>query len=349
MKKILMALSIMAALTLTTAQTVFADQHHNDHPGNLTTVNANLGSGIHVKIAVQVMENPRADRNGITAICVPGMGHTAESFKPLVRALFASNPHVRKVVLFDLPGHGDSGLPTGRHDVPYLGDLGISDYSFVTYDVLAACNNNDIYPSVMIGHSMGAFVSFVLEDELESCDSSLQEQFGIDDLYTLGAAAPGNVLDPTLESGDILTYLEFYYETSDPVLGNILSVDQYSFQALFFSDLSGQVVADAPSPEEIDLLGYRSAESATAVTQTVGPIADRPSVSPGIFSPRNGTRLHLLFGSQDQYSLQSVQTDLGLFLTGKKKGADVRMISSPDAVHDQFISNPEAVADALDL
>ena len=77
----------------------------------------------------------------------------------------------------------------------------------------------------------------------------------------------------------------------------------------------------------------------------------RPSVDPGIFSKRVQKCFRIVAFSEDlevpgENLLQEYQ-DLGTFLTGNARSANVVFIDAPDAVHDMFIVNPTAVAKAI--
>jgi hypothetical protein len=77
----------------------------------------------------------------------------------------------------------------------------------------------------------------------------------------------------------------------------------------------------------------------------------RPSVKPGIFKKSVQKCFRIVAFGEDlevpgENLLQEYQ-DLGTFLTGNARSANVVFIDAPDAVHDMFIVNPTEVAKAI--
>jgi len=294
-----------------------------------------------VQIHVNDAENTKAPRNGEVIMCVHGLAHTAATFDPLTHTIFTDpglGKKVRHVITFDMPARDGSSAPFGPR-APKFGDLGIDDYASITIQALAQCEIRGLQVDAIVAHSMGGLVVQVAQEKLLSNHLSLRWTFGVKGLVTMGTSEPSQIFDPVLESGFDL-YLLSIYATADPILGEVLAVDPYSFQAFFFTDLNGNVVTGAPTPDQIVALGYEADEAYQASLETVGTSDMRPSVRTGAFSPCYGTSLRVVFGSQDGFSDPGAQKSVYEYLTGDL--SDKNLVEDPaaDSAHDKFISNP---------
>lgn len=280
---------------------------------------------------------------------INGLAHTANTFQHFGQELFA-NPvngvRIKRIITLDLPGRGGSGLPFGDQSV-HFGDLNVDDFGEVLIGALDhhSCDNNS--PSIVIGHSMGGLIIQTAQEHLASRGKTLRGKFGIEHALLLETAFPSAIVDPLLESGTGL-YLIGLFTQNDPQKGSIVSIDSGNFLNLFFTtDLNGSFVPGTPSPAEVDSLGYKADESLAASIQTAGTSAMRVTVRTNAFAPCTGTRLHMIVGVHDVFNdVSSIQT-LYEYLTGDSALSYLGIVDTPDAVHDQYITNPGAVLDAL--
>lgn len=304
--------------------------------------------GVNVDVQTDVLDNPTPGP-GRTVLMVHGLVHTGNSFRPLANELFCHPPaggRIKRVLLLNMPGRGGSGLPYGYNAVPY-GDLTLQDYTAVLIRALVFYSYNNIAPSAVVAHSMGGLVVQMAQETMLQNGSSLKN-LGVNKVTLFGSSSPGNLPDPFLEDGTGLFLLSLY-TAQDPNRGNIVSVDPGSFLTFFFTtDLNTSFVPGTPSPNDVVNLGYKADEAYGAALQTLGTADLRPTVRVNAFRNK-GTTLKVVFGAVDPFNGLEQQKALYKLLTGDQAYSGVKIINTPDAVHDQHISNPAAVAPALGL
>ncbi len=304
--------------------------------------------GSSVEIQTDVLDNP-IPGPGKTVLMVHGLAHTGNSFRPLANELFNHSPssgRIKRILLLNMPNRGGSGIPQGHCQIPY-GDLDLEDYSNILIQSLVYYNFYQIEPSSILAHSMGGLVVQLAQETLIQNRLSLRG-LGVNKVTLLGSSSPGDLPDPFLENGTGL-YLLSLYTISDPIRGSIVSVDVGSFLNFFFTpDLNGSFVPGTPSPSDVMTLGYKADEAYGAALQTLGTANLRPHVRADAFKNK-GTTLRVVFGSSDPFNSLIQQKALYFHLTKDGTYSGVQVIDTPDAVHDQHISNPAAVAPALGL
>jgi pimeloyl-ACP methyl ester carboxylesterase len=303
---------------------------------------------VYVKVNTDTLTNPNPGSGGVTILTVHGMAHTGNSFIPLSGELFANQPNgirVKRVINLDLPGHGSSTLLPKKMSVKF-GDLTIDDYARVltaTLDHYRGASK----PTVLFGHSMGGLVIQVAQEQLLNEGKNLRSK-SITDVIVIASASPSAVPDPFLESGAGIGLLSYYTQPEDPTLGTYVSIDPGSFLTFFYTtDAAGDFAPGTPSFEQLAAAGYQSDESYTAAVQTVGLAAMRPAVRTGAFAPEMGTRLKVMVGNHDPFNDPAQHADLYRYLTGDASLTDFIVIDDPYAVHDQLISDPGAIINAL--
>jgi hypothetical protein len=135
---------------------------------------------------------------------------------------------------------------------------------------------------------------------------------------------------------------------SDPVKGLYVQIPVPNWLGFFFTDLFGNFVPGTPSPEEVVSRGYISDEPFQAGAQVVAAAGrQRPTVSEGIFLPSLQTSVVVISTEQDILTVSSELQTLYTFLTDDEGLSGFRFISGDDAVHDTYISNPNALVDAI--
>lgn len=311
------------------------------------TFQALVQNGALVSINTDVLNNPNSNR-GSTVLMIHGMNHDGDNFRPLSQYLFAHPPGgqvVKRVLLLNMPGHGGSGLPYGCNNVTYS-DLDLNDYAGVVIQSLLFYARRDMSPSVIVAHSMGGLVTQLAQEKLLNFGLNLNN-LGIDKVNLIGSSSSGSLVDPFLEDGTGL-YLLSLYTVQDPIKGPIASIDIPSWLNFFFTpDLNGSFVPGTPTPTIA--ARYYADESSGAASQTLGTQDMRPLVRDGVFAASRGTKLRVIVGAVDPFNSLDQQKALYLQLTGDQTYSGVRLINTPDSVHDQHISNPAAVAGKLNL
>jgi pimeloyl-ACP methyl ester carboxylesterase len=334
-------LIVLAALMFagTVFDSLWADTASNSNDLMFT---AELRPGVSANIHATVLINSNAPAFGKTVVCLHGLAHTSDTFYPLVDEIFSHPIHggeVRYAILIDLPGRGGSGLPFGAAGVRF-GELTIEDYASVLIETLDELGDN-YQGKTIIAHSMGGLITQVAQERLLSAHTSLRSRFGIRKVNFLASSAPAEVPNPFADSGTGLIILNAY-TTNNATLGTYVDVDPVTFWTLFFNALP-----DAPTPCEIDGLGYKSIESYAASVQTVGTAHQRPGVRQRAFASWRGTRLRTITGALDPFGVPLQQIGQHVYLTGDILLSDFAVI--PTGVHDEYIRNPAVIVTQLRL
>ncbi len=322
--------------------------HAIPHQRSVITKNVNVRPGVHLAIESLIITNPDAPANGKTVLCIHGLAHTASAFEGLAASLDsdpAANAKVRRMILLNLPGRGESGLPKGPADLDY-GQMNLEDYASVVVEMLDEYKDRCMTPSEIVAHSMGGLVVQLTEKKLESCGSTLYTKYGVTNIALLSPSGPAEVPDAFLDSGAGIGLLDAYSRTNDN-RGVFVTVDPMTFLGLFFSDTLGNVVPNAPTPQQIRNQELIAKESYAAGLQTVGTSDLRPSVPAGIFAPAKHMGVRVLVGTQDIFG--GSVADVYYYLTGDATFSKLIVIDSPTAVHDQFITEPQVVLPLLGL
>ncbi|HEX4336617.1 MAG TPA: alpha/beta fold hydrolase [Polyangiaceae bacterium] len=305
-----------------------------------------------VSIHASVFVNDKAS-GLIDVLAVHGLAETGYTFAPLAQAIFAdrvAGRRVRRIVAIDLPGHGDSGFPTGLPTGVHFGDLKIEDNVDVLLQVIDGLAAKRLYPRIIIGHSMGGLEVQAAQQTLLSRGSSFAAH-GITGAILLAPVPPhGRPWSPAV--GDSTPFI-----VNDPTLGSYLSLPPAAFVAQALSTPAGQIVSDAPTPDEVTANHYSGPEPLTTLLQLVeSPIPTgetttttipRPTVNNGALSVFTGTLTTIASFSEDVLVPPADLADLYTYLTFDRRALLYRAVTADDAVHATYISNPDLVVEAL--
>ncbi|MCP4135758.1 MAG: alpha/beta fold hydrolase [bacterium] len=328
-----------------------------------------VSPGVTIETGVQIMKKTshhgrhghhrhnrhnRHNRKGSTLFMIHGMSHTAETYKPMAERILngSMKKSVSRIILIDMPGRGESGLPYGSTGVLF-GDLSLDDYSQVVIKTLQKLRcYYGIKVDIITAHSMGAIVLQMVQQELINQGTNLRWRFGIKSVLMLAPVLPKEIDWELADSGNAAALISPYVTTSTE-LGYHIALPAAVWPAFFFTNSNGDVAPGAPSATEIEDLGYSANESLTATLQMVGTPGsgyDRPSISKGIFHKKRGTRLHLVSFSEDQLLFIHPDEHIALYrhLTGSKyshhcghkKDKYFYKVTNDAAVHDSYISSP---------
>ncbi len=301
-----------------------------------------------------IYANP-AKSNGVNVLAVHGLSGTGFYFGPLAQAIFADaglSRAVKRIVAIDMPGHGDSTYPSNLPDGLQFGDLTIDDNVSVVVQSIDALRARGLGPKVIIGHSMGGLEVQGAQQALLSAGSSYAAH-GVFGAVLLAPVPPHGQQWVRPPSGDPSAFI-----VSDTTLGSYLSLPSAVWiQAGSFTTNSGQVVANAPTADQVTTGRYVGPEPLTTLSQLVEatvPLPDggsftlqRPTVSAGAFALRHGTPLVVVSFSQDVLVPAVNLGPLYEYLTGDTHDALYRPVVADDAVHGMLISNPVALLDAI--
>ena len=289
---------------------------------------------------------------GKTILAVHGLSETGTTYEPLARALFDDptvGARVQRVIAIDLVGHGKSSLPRDLPEGVRFGDLTIHDNVSVIRQALDALRQKNLAPSILVGHSMGGLAVQALQESLLASGSSLARR-GIEHAVLL-APVPAHGLQWTQPPATDTSA----FVAQDPALGAFFALPPAVWIAQAFTSTKGVQAPNAPSVAEVTERGYSAREPLATLLQLIEapvPLPDgktltlaRPAVRAGAFAPAQGTRLTLVGFSEDVLLPAGDLDDLAAHLTGAQ-GAYVG-VTSDDAVHSMFLSNPSAVLEAL--
>lgn len=293
--------------------------------------------------------NPRCGANA-TVLALHGLAETGATFGPLAEKLFADpelGRRVARVVALDLVGHGKSGLPEGLPEGAKFGDLTIEDNVDVIIQSIRALRQRGLGPQVIVGHSMGGLEVQAVQERLLSQGSSLAA-LGIRKAV-LFAPVPAHGRPWT--TPDASATAQFVVQ--DPALGSYLSLPPEVWLAQSFFTPAGTVSSGTITPAEVAERGYVGREPLTTLLQLVeSPIPSasgelktlpRPSVRAGAFAPLRGTQLTLFAFEQDTLVPADNLGDLYGHLTGDTSAKGLVRVTSSDATHCMYISNPSAL------
>jgi pimeloyl-ACP methyl ester carboxylesterase len=351
----------LAALVML-AYATHAYGQSNDVP---SVVTVSLPGGGMVDIQINNYENPGKKDGTKTLLAVHGLAHTGATFELLANEVFkkTGSDKMDRVLALNFPGRNGSRLPSNLQ----FGNLTVEDYTAVLLGVLDQLAKQITIESI-VGHSMGGLIVQTAQNNLRSAGTSLQKEYGIENVYLLAPSIPNPLpwlfvdsgeADPRLGSSvsDILAMLIMV----DPSLGShlrLLSSDPAEQAELlgiwltfFFANSSGEFGAGTPFTTALEL-NYVSNEALIMTLQLSGSNGFmRPLVNRGIFNESVQKCFRIVTFSEDlavpgENLLQEYQ-DLDNFLTGNARSANVVLIDARDAVHDMYIANPTKVAKAI--
>jgi pimeloyl-ACP methyl ester carboxylesterase len=316
------------------------------------------GGGI-VDIQLDNYENPTKDAGSKTLLAVHGLGHTGRTFEPLANRLFkkSGSDEIGRVLALNFPGRNGSGLPSNKH----FGDLTIEDFTAILIGVLDQLHTQRVRIESIVGHSMGGLIVQTAQNRLISTGTSLQKQYGIENVYLLSPSIPNPLPWLFADSGAASQIAEILVSPDDPILGTYLQVlsDDPVKQAelfgiwltIFFTNRSGEFVEGTPFTTALES-NYVSNEALIMTRQLLGANGFvRPSVNPGIFERKVQKCFRIVTFSEDldvsgENLLQEHQ-DLYRFLTDKPPSQNVVFVEASNAVHDAYITTPKEVAKTI--
>jgi pimeloyl-ACP methyl ester carboxylesterase len=317
------------------------------------TFEATLRASGKVAIHAVVYRNDAA-RNGANVLAVHGLSETGFTYRPLAETIFRDpilKRKVKNVIGLDLPGHGDSGFPTGLPAGVRFGDLAIEDNVSVIIQALDALRAKRLAPRVIVGHSMGGLEVQAAQQALLAQHSSLAAH-GVFAAVLLAPVPPHGQAWSRAPGGDPTPFI-----VDDPVLGSYLNLPPEVFVFQAFGTLAGTLPPNAPTPAEVAANRYVGPEPLFTLLQLVEstlPLPDgttitleRPTVAAGAFSPRNGTLTTVVGFAQDPLVPAGDLDDLYVHLTQDRRKLLYREVTTDDAVHAMYVSNPAGMLEAI--
>jgi pimeloyl-ACP methyl ester carboxylesterase len=300
---------------------------------------------------LQVFVNEDHPCDGRTILAVSGFAHTAATFEPLADALFANTSPGQapcRIVALDLPGHGETPVPSGI----LFGFLMLDDYVTAVLGALEGLDAQRVRIDSILAHSQGGLVIQMAQQRLVNQESSLRDAYGIREV-TLLAPVPA-VPVPWAFAKAAVDILAGFLVLDDPGLGPHFAGSDAAWGPIFFSDLAGVPSPNTPTASDVAAKGFNAPAPFLASLQLVGalelaglPPTPRPTVDSGIFGRRHGTTLRIITLEQDQIIRPSEGAQLYAYLTGDSSAAGFVVVGGPLSVHSMYVSDPEALLAAL--
>lgn len=299
---------------------------------------AGAETDVHLRVFTNTSKPCQSSGNAIVAI--PGLMHTAATFRPIAQALFDNDlpgQPVCRIVALDLPGHGESPAPRGI----LFGDLTADDYATVLVESTRRLrDSSNLRPRTLLGHGLGGMLVQMAQQSLLEQGTSLRDDLHVDHVIILDSSIPAGLPWAAAESG-IPGALVNLYGVSTPELGNFVDFSAEFWAKSFFTNMSSEIAPGAPSAAEAVALGYIAPEPLVAFDEICGvaPFA-RPEVDPGIFTPGLGTDLDLIVNEDDPHMRPEEYAALYEYLTGDETQARLVVAVGSGMVHSAHVSDP---------
>lgn len=335
----------LAVTLLTLAQATIAHAAPPVPEADLFLPEIELRPGVTAEIHLRVHQKPGVPCKAGTVLAIHGANSTARSLEPLALELVSRPPGgkpVCRVLAMDLPGHGQSSLPSGA----LFGELTIEDYAGAVTQVLDRLDDDGIRPHTIVGHSMGGLVVQMTQQALLDEGSSLDDAFGIDHAVLLAPAIPASV-DWTFRDATDGPQLIAAFLAEPPGLGPVVDIPPEVFVAVVFTKLDGTLASNAMTPAEVAASGWVNAESFTASGSMLGLLPGGPDVDPGIFDDALGTRLDVVAFQEDTIIAAEDLGPLFTYLTGEPEGPGFSIVQAEIATHGLPQTDPAFMLDAL--
>lgn len=356
------------ALALVLSVSVVPGQTADNLDFDLFIEDVELRPGVTVDIHLSVFVNEENPCRKRTSFAIPGLVHTAATWEPFVKALFEGvseeddDDAVCRVVAVDLPGHGESSLPTG--DLLF-GDLLLDDYVTALITTLERLRADfNIRPRTIMAHSQGGLLVQMVQQRLIDQGTNLRRAFKIRKAVLISSVAPVETPFFLAESGLAAQILSPFLVVDNSSLGLHFSIPAENWRLIFFTNFAAPLqeaglVPGAPTAAEIQANGWNARAPLLASLQLIGatPLV-RPTVDAGIFAGGNddengGTELNVITYDNDILILSQENQALYEYLTGDVTLSGLVVITDPNAVHDLQLSDPNllltVIAERVDL
>lgn len=296
-----------------------------------------------------IYTNPKATGTA-TLLSVHGLSGTSKVWAPINEALFADaklGGPVKQIFALDLPGHGDSTIPTGLPAGVKFGDLTIEDNADIIVQAIRALAAQGNGPTLVVGHGAGALAIAAAQEKLLAEGTNLGA-LGVRRVLFYAPLPPTGrpwTQPATAAASNLAQYLK-----SDDTLGTTYALPADAWARQGFTLPNGELVAGAPTAAQVTALGYSAIEPVSTLLQiteapnpTTGAVIKRPTVRAGAFAAANGTNAVIVSFSQNVSVPAADVKDLYQYLTGDATFASYVALDTPDAVSNAFITNPVAV------
>lgn len=308
-----------------------------------------LREHVAVEMGATVLVNPRSPVRGLKVLVVHGLAETANTFRPLAEDLVdpaRRSPRgapISRVVLLDLPGRGNSGLPVGGG--VRFGDLTLDDYVTSLLGSLDQLRRHRLAPDLIVAHSLGATVVMLAQDRLVSEGTNLRRRFGVQGAVfvvpDIPAPAPWFFVDSghgALAASSLLRL--------DDQLGLVFELPPEAWLGWHFLDAAGLLASGTPSREEVIERGYLAAEpgGVAGALFAIPGFPNRPSIDLGIFDDESRTPATIVAADGDALYIYPIEHRILYdFLTGDPESTRFHPFADANAVHGLHIIAPQAV------
>jgi len=304
-----------------------------------TVANVAIRDGVTTPITVTSYSRPREGCEH-SALAIPGLLHSAATWKPFAEALLSQKKKVCRVYAMDFPGQGETPLPVGGS----YSSLTLSDLVSAVHGVACALVSRDKALTTIVGHSQGALLVQLLQQSLISQNEPLRTRFGVKRVVLL-APVSGEPIPWYFPTTPRFLELLSNAMVSDEVRGAHIAISSLLWSSLFFSNLDGTVPEGAPL-EEVDQ--FRVTAPLVSTLEVFGyPPYRRPLIEAGIFGKRHRTRLTLVAFAQDPFIGLGEAGQLYQHLTEDSSQRRLVVLEGDASVHDLHLIDPERVVGSL--
>lgn len=310
------------------------------------TLRPGVTADINVKVFVNEDTPCRAKKRA--AVVVHGYGHSAGTWEAFAQAAFqgTAGPSFCRIAAVDMPGAGSSAPPTGPTGLIFFSELLLQDYTTALIETLERLPAAGFKFDTLIGHSQGAMLVQLAQQRLVASGGSLGD-YGISEAVLLAPVPPDAVDWYFVTSGNHLTLLGDFCQPPDPMPCEIVDIPGAAWPFLFFTNFLGDV--SPATPDVVPTLNaWASPEPLVSSLELTGepPFDSRPVIDEGIFAG-DDVALTVVGFEQDVLVLAGEAVATYVHLTGDGSGEWAVTVAGPTAIHDMYISEPQAVVDAL--
>jgi pimeloyl-ACP methyl ester carboxylesterase len=338
-----LSILLLILLNLTTA---FAQT-----TSSVVTFSINIRNNVTVQMGATVISKTDSSGSNKNSILVlNGTSQTVKPFEGLAKSLLASDAKVSKMILLDLPGHGNSNYPVGSG--VKFGDLTMDDYVTALLSSLEKLEDLKLKTNSILAHSLSAEIVQMAQNRLLSQGDDLRHEFGIKSAIFIAPDIASPLPWAAIDAGGA-DPLAIGFMRDDATLGNVFDLvtlpgGQETWIGLFYGTRTGTLPTGAPTPAQAIANGFVSFESGQMAKELIGlpntpggERTPRPTINSNLFTSRTGTIAAVITLEQDSlYIFPDEHRAVYRFITGDQSDRLFFPLTGPDTVHNVHTITP---------